>query len=115
MSDLKRTCLGCGSRSSDIGMAYVDHEPCPNCGLPASATSEILSARQRHADAKLAAEYEELVLRVGRAEAEAKRWRDAYFRVREIVREVGPHDASEAATDIEDLREKAWMYDQLNK
>lgn len=66
----KMACPGCDSYSSTILRAFEDGEACPACGLPATATAEILDARKRTADADLTKRYEEAVKRIGRLEAE---------------------------------------------
>lgn len=64
------TCPGCNAHTSGVVTAFEEGDPCPYCGLPATATAEILDARKRSADAELTKRYEEAVKRAGRLEAE---------------------------------------------
>lgn len=81
----KMTCPGCRSHTSDVLRAYNNDDPCPNCGLPASATDQVLAARRKAADADLTAKYEELAIRVGRAEGEATRLRMLVADIRDLL------------------------------
>jgi hypothetical protein len=83
----KMTCPGCKSHTSDVLRAYNDDEPCPHCGLPASATSQVLFAQRKAADADLTARYEELAVRVGRAEGETVKLRNVVDQIRDILDE----------------------------
>lgn len=65
--------------------ATLDGTPCPYCDLPASAAREILAARRRSADAELTAKYTEVVKRIGKAEGEASRLRDAVEEIRQVL------------------------------
>lgn len=84
----KMTCPGCDAHTSGVVAAYEDGEPCPYCGLPATATSEILDARSRAADADLTKRYEEAVKRVGLLEAENLALRGALNGVRQAMRQA---------------------------
>lgn len=84
----KMTCPGCQSHTSDVLRAYNDDEPCPHCGLPKSATTQVLAARKKAADADLTARYEELALRVGRAEGETVKLRNVVDQIRNILDEL---------------------------
>ncbi len=55
--------------------AYREGAPCPYCGASAEVVAEVLSARQRAADADIQARYESALLRADRAEAELRRLR----------------------------------------
>lgn len=79
------TCPGCDSHTSTVLARYLDGEPCPYCGLSATATQEIIAARQRGADADLTAKYTELVKRVDAAEGQARRHLRAITDIREIL------------------------------
>lgn len=70
-------CPGCNSETSTVLAEYSKGNPCPYCGLSASAISEIRAARRRAADADLTAKYEEAIKRADKAEKEAGelRWR----------------------------------------
>ena len=81
----KMTCPGCEAHTSGVVTAYEEGEPCPYCGLPAMATEEILSARQRAADADLTKRYEEVVKRAARLEAERNALRAALADVKMAV------------------------------
>jgi hypothetical protein len=83
----KMTCPGCQSHTSDVRRAYDEDEPCPHCALPASATDQVLAARRKAADADLTARYEELAVRVGRAESEAVRLRNVVDQFRDVLDE----------------------------
>lgn len=84
----KMTCPGCQAHMSDVQRAYEDDEPCPHCGLPADAASKVIYARSRAADADLTARYEGAVIRVGRAEGEAARYKRALDRIREAIADL---------------------------
>lgn len=66
----KMQCPACLSYTSDIFRAYYEDEPCPKCGLPASATTAVEVARSTVGDAKLKAQCEEALVRAGKAEVE---------------------------------------------
>lgn len=84
----KMKCPGCESYTSATQRAYDYGEPCPHCGLPASTTEQVLAARRKSADAELTARYEEIALRLGRAEAEADRYRYTIEKIRDILAEL---------------------------
>lgn len=84
----KMTCPGCDAHTSGLVAAYEEGEPCPYCGLPASATSEILDARRRAADADLTKRYEEVVKHVARLEVENRTLRGALNGVRQAMRQA---------------------------
>lgn len=73
----KMTCPGCDAHTSGVVTAFDEGEPCPYCGLPATATAEILDARERHANAELTQKYEDAVKRIGHLEAERNALRAA--------------------------------------
>ena len=65
---IKETCPGCDARTTDVAAAFAADEPCPNCGLSASAAHEIMTVRGSRADDAIKAQFEELRLRADRAE-----------------------------------------------
>lgn len=67
------TCPGCDAHLSDILRAYEERDPCPNCGLLADTTSEILAVRERVGAVQLKKQLEEALINAGRFESEAKR------------------------------------------
>ena len=89
MSDLKMTCPGCGSHSSNVGMDYSNDEPCRSCGLPAEATTAILAARRTAADHELVIKYQEAITRATRAEAEAERLSRLLIALRDLLDNFG--------------------------
>lgn len=67
----KWTCPGCQSHTSRIYDVFDgEYENCPNCGLSGEVMREIHRVREQHVSAAVAAQFEELALRAGRAEAE---------------------------------------------
>lgn len=82
------TCPGCDAYSSGVVTAFEEGEPCPYCQLPATATAEILDAREHHANAELTQRYEEAVKRIGRLETENHALRGAVNVVRQAVRQA---------------------------
>ncbi len=72
MGDWKMTCPGCNAWTNAVGYAYRDGDPCPECGLPHSATEAVLTARKSSADEKLRAEYERVVVEWGKVTAECE-------------------------------------------
>lgn len=67
MSD-KMGCPGCGSHSSSILAAYEEGGPCPYCGLSAEAITQVIKARENHANEELIEKYTEAVARAELAE-----------------------------------------------
>lgn len=102
MSD-RMTCPGCQTHTSSVLARYLEDEPCPYCGLPASAAAEVMAAQKRNADAELTRKYTEVVTRLGHAEAETAKLRSALQQIGWILDEL-PKDAPERARD--DLRRK---------
>src|SRR5438874_1990250 len=49
----KMTCPGCNAYLSSVRMAFEEGEPCPECGLSASAAIEVEAVRARRGDEKL--------------------------------------------------------------
>lgn len=84
----KMTCPGCDAHTSSVVTAFDEGDPCPYCGLPATATEEILDARKRAADADLTRRYEDLVKRVAGLEAERNALRSALNNVKQAVRQA---------------------------
>jgi hypothetical protein len=65
------TCPSCDSDTSAALVAYESGQPCPHCGLPADAATQIIEARNRHANEELISKYTQAVQRAEKAEAEA--------------------------------------------
>lgn len=81
----KETCPGCDSTTSNVLRAFEDGEPCPHCGLSASAAQEIDAARERHANAELTEKYAEAVKRADKAEQEASELRRYLADVKAVI------------------------------
>lgn len=81
----KMTCPACNARLSDIRRAFLDGEPCPNCGLSADAAREIEAIRMKRGDEKLKADLEAALIRAGKAETEAARLRRQLDHLRYVI------------------------------
>lgn len=91
MSDLTRTCPGCDSHTSAIGIAFREDEPCPYCGLPASAAAQIDDARERGATRGLTEALAKAEVRAAKAEQEVGLLRGRLARIALVLRETeGP-------------------------
>lgn len=86
------TCPACKAHTSSVRAAFLDHRPCPSCGLSAYAAQEILAIRQRHADAEadLTARCAQLVIRADRAEMEEGRTRATLKAIADLLEEWRP-------------------------
>jgi DNA-directed RNA polymerase subunit M/transcription elongation factor TFIIS len=71
----KMECPGCGSHTSAIRTAYEDGMNCPQCGLSARATEEILRARRTTADKDLKGKLEVAIQERDRAQRQLA-WAD---------------------------------------
>ena len=87
----KMTCPACNARLSSIRMAFLDGEPCPNCGLSASAALEVIAAIERGADEALTESTAKANQRADVAEAEVRRLRQKFARIKNLLDE-GPDD-----------------------
>lgn len=100
------TCLGCGSHTSSVLYAFQNGEPCPVCGLSATATLEIQGVRQVQADVRLKEQLEQAIKDRDSAQRELK-W--ANHRLSRMQRELGDlmerlgKPLSEEQADIPDL------------
>lgn len=95
----KMACPGCGAHLSGVLRAYEAGSPCPECGLSASAASEILRIRSSRADEALRSDLAEALK--GRDAAERKA-RSLDYRLSELRRVVAE---ALAAPDPE------WLHD----
>lgn len=88
MSDLKRNCPACGTRSSDVGYDFLEGRPCRFCGLPAEAASAFDAARARGAEQALVDVAAKAEARAARAEAEVDRLRGLLVEIQWAVERV---------------------------
>jgi len=79
------TCEGCDADSSSVRSAYEDGQPCPYCGLPAGATTELLTARKRGADEALIKRCAELEAKAADAVYRANVYRNKLAQIGRIV------------------------------
>lgn len=87
----KAECPACKSYLSAIWDAKeYGHPACPNCGLPGTAIAEVYEARKLNADKTLAARYEEVVIRAGKAEAERDQLRRQVAAIRQALEDGEP-------------------------
>jgi hypothetical protein len=78
-------CPGCGAYSSSVLIKARNDEPCPFCGLSASAIYEILAVRRKTADKDLKEQLEIALTELDRAQAEAARLRSVIADVRDAL------------------------------
>lgn len=88
----RATCPGCDSTTSGVWAALVDGEPCPYCGLSASAIVEVGEVRTKRGDQELKDRLAAALVRADRAEVE-----------RDVLRRA-------AATVV---RETQWALDEI--
>lgn len=87
----KMECPGCGGVSSSVLAKVQDGEPCPFCGLSASAIREIHDVRRRKADEELRGRLEKALIERDRAVAEAAALRRAVYGARRALGCDHPH------------------------
>jgi hypothetical protein len=66
-------CPACGSYTSSIVAAFEEGEPCPACGLPASAAAAVIEVKARQAGEEVTQRAVRAELRAAAAEEEL-RW-----------------------------------------
>lgn len=66
----KMTCPGCGTNTSSVRWAYIQDDPCPECGLSALASELLAVVRSRRADDALTAQLTEALKRIDKLERE---------------------------------------------
>lgn len=81
MSD-KMPCPGCDGYSSSILAKVAEGEPCPFCGLSASAVLEISTLRRKQADEELKTRLETALVELDRMKTEAAELRRQVSRAR---------------------------------
>lgn len=81
-------CPGCDGYTSSILMAVRDGQPCPYCGLSASAITEIDALQQNRADEELKARLEAAIKDRDAAQAKAARLERQLARITSAVRQV---------------------------
>lgn len=74
MSD-KMECPGCGSYTSSVLAKVSQGEPCPHCGLSASAVNEIHAVYRKRGDDELKERLAKALTELDRVKAEAARLR----------------------------------------
>jgi hypothetical protein len=82
------TCPGCCATLSVITQAFQNDQPCPSCGLSASAAHEVIAVRQRNADEELKAKAADALVKLGRAETELRIVRYRLQRLEDAVKEA---------------------------
>ncbi|MFG3340551.1 hypothetical protein [Glycomyces sp. NPDC048151] len=88
MSDLKRTCPGCNSWSSSIGIAWRNGDPCPSCGLSAAAAAEIDEIRDKRGNDELKERLEKALLERDAALREVSRMYEQFSVILDAVEEI---------------------------
>jgi hypothetical protein len=85
----KRECPACKAYLSSVydAMGGVS-AACSSCGLPGGVIREVFAARQREADAELTAKLAAVLVRAGKAEAEAALLREHITAIKKAVAEV---------------------------
>lgn len=68
-------CPGCNAYSSSVLVKVSQGEPCPFCGLSASAISEILAVRRKRGDEELKERLAKALIELDQVKAEAARLR----------------------------------------
>lgn len=81
----KMTCPACNAHLSSVRMAFETGEPCPECGLSATAAIEVLGVQSKRGDESLKQQLADALIRAGRAEAEATKLREKLARIRWAV------------------------------
>jgi hypothetical protein len=84
----KRLCPACQSYTSTVLGAFERGDPCPYCGLSASAASELIAAQERGANAEVVERAGVAERRAEAAEREAARLRWLLKTIREAVGQV---------------------------
>lgn len=84
MSD-KAECPGCGSYTSTVLSRFRDGNPCPYCGLSASAAAEIAAIREGRANDEVKRVAEEAIKRAEKAEREAAHLRSQILDIRSAL------------------------------
>ena len=80
---MKAECPACQAWLSGVYDAMEGvREGCPSCGLPGDVMRQIADARKKHADAELARQLEEALLRAGKAEAALRAIRKRAYQAR---------------------------------
>jgi hypothetical protein len=79
----KYECPSCKSYTSRIYDVFDgEHEACPNCGLSGDVMREIRRVREGHASDEVKAQFEELAVRAGKADADAAKYKAKLDRIR---------------------------------
>ena len=85
----KRECPACKAYLSSVYDAMEGAAAaCSSCGLPGSAIREVYAARKAQADAELTAKLEAVLVRAGKAEAEAALLREHLAAIKKAVAEA---------------------------
>lgn len=66
----KTECPGCLAYTSSVRHAFDNGEPCPSCGLSASAAAEVVAVRRRRCDEQTKDELGEALLLIDRRDRE---------------------------------------------
>lgn len=69
----KVQCPGCNTHTSEVARGYSEEGKCPACGLSQEVLHEIWRVREGHATAEVKAQFEEMAVRAGKAEAQVLR------------------------------------------
>lgn len=81
----KMACPACGSHTSSVLAAFEEGRPCPECGLSAEASLEILTVRQRRADEELKTKLEATIKERDTAQRELRFVKARLERITELV------------------------------
>lgn len=94
----KMTCPGCDSHTSSVLRAYEDGQDCPLCGLSYQAADEILTLRDKKANADLKSRVTQLLKEKSKAEEQARLWERKYRLLKSDL-ETGIHAAESITVD----------------
>jgi Zn-finger nucleic acid-binding protein len=83
----KMTCPACNAHLSSVRTAFLDGDPCPNCGLSAAAALEVIAAIERGADEALTESAAKANQRADVAEAQVRRLQRKVERIKRAVEE----------------------------
>jgi hypothetical protein len=90
MSDkMTMQCPACETSSPAVLTDFLVGKPCRVCELPHEATSAIIAARRRSADAQLTAQFEQAITRATFAEVRADRYGRLVGDLRDLVERYG--------------------------
>jgi hypothetical protein len=81
----KFPCPGCNTHTSDNSRRASEEGKCPACGLSIETIREIWRVREGHANDEVKAQFEQLAVRAGLAEAKGEKLERTLGRIREAM------------------------------